>query len=81
MHLHANIQAGLEKRFNKSMLNRKEMAEFLSVSLGTITNLIKDEKIPYLKLGVATSTIRFDVVSIAQWVEGMSTKEKYNVGS
>lgn len=79
MHSQIKIQDNLEKRFNKSMLNRNEIAEYLDVSLGTITNLIKDNQIPYIKLGTAskTSTIRFEISAISQWI--YSSKGASNV--
>lgn len=66
-----NIQDILEKRFNKNMLNRNDMAEYLGVSLGTITNLVKDNQIPYIKFGTAskTSTIRFEINAISRWID------------
>ncbi len=69
-----NTLTMLEKRFNKDMLNRKEVAEFLNVSMGTITNLVKDKQIPYIKFGSAskTSTIRFEVTAISNWIDGMN---------
>lgn len=71
-----NTLAMLAKRFNKDMLNRKEVAEFLDVSIGTITNLVKDKQIPYIKFGSAskTSTIRFEVTAISDWINGMNQR-------
>lgn len=55
---------------DKTLLTSKNISEILDVSLGTVNNLVKAQKIPYLKFGDAkSSTIRFDIVSIARWLE------------
>ena len=55
---------------NKPLLKSNNVAEILDVSLGTVTNLVKGNKIPYIKFGDAkSSTIRFDIVAIAKWLE------------
>ena len=68
-----STHAVLKNKYRKDMLKNKEIAEFLDVSIGTITNMVNDNKIPYLKLGSGskTSTIRFEVSAIAQWIDNM----------
>jgi excisionase family DNA binding protein len=61
MNSQTNIINMLEQKFNKVLLTRQELAEVLTVSIGTVTNLIKEKKIPYIKFGdTKTSTIRFN---------------------
>lgn len=62
----------LKQRFQKDMINRQDLSEYLEVSIGTISNLIKDKKLPYIKLGTGTSTIRFDVNAIQEWIDTMN---------
>ena len=62
----------MKQRFQKDMLKREDLAEYLDVSIGTISNLVRDKKIPYIKLGGATSTIRFDATAISEWLESMN---------
>jgi excisionase family DNA binding protein len=69
MNSQTNIINILEQKFNKVLLTRQELAEILTVSIGTVTNLIKDKKIPYVKFGnTKTSSIRFNIVDVAKWI-------------
>ena len=69
MNSQINIINILEQKFNKVLLTRQELAEVLTVSIGTVTNLIKDKKIPYIKFGdTKTSTIRFNITDVAKWM-------------
>ena len=63
----------LKQRFQKDMLRREDLAEYLDVSIGTISNLVRDEKVPYIKLGGATSSIRFDAIAISEWIDDMNS--------
>ena len=69
-----STQTVLKNRYHKDILKNKEIAEFLDVSVGTISNMVKDNKIPYLKLGNGskTSSIRFEVAAISQWIDNMN---------
>jgi len=62
----------LKQRFQKDMIDRKDLSEYMEVSIGTISNLIRDKKIPYIKLGTGPSTIRFDVHAISRWIDSMN---------
>ena len=51
------------------MINKKELAEFFKVSLGTIDNFMRDG-MPYMKIG---KSVRFDKEKVIEWF-----KNKYN---
>jgi len=75
MNSQTNIVNILEQKFNKVLLTRQELAEVLTVSIGTVTNLIKDKKISYIKFGnTKTSSIRFNIVDVAEFL-ATSAKE------
>jgi excisionase family DNA binding protein len=43
------------------LFNTMEIADYIKVSRRTISNMIKDKKIPYLKIG---KTVRFDPTKV-----------------
>lgn len=66
-----------DKYDDKILLSSSDVAEILGVSQGTVTNMVKGNKLPYLKFGDAkTSTIRFNIVAIARWIESKSSFEE-----
>lgn len=61
----------------KILLHSSDVSELLGVSQGTVTNMVKGNRIPYLKFGDAkTSTIRFDIVALAHWLESKNSFTK-----
>ena len=50
----------------KKYFNTKQVAEFLTLSVGTIKGMIKEGKIPYYRIG---KRILFDRDKIIEWVE------------
>ena len=75
MNENINILNILQDKYSEQiLLSSSDVAEILGVSQGTITNMLKGNKLPYLKFGDAkTSTIRFDIVAIARWLESKSS--------
>ena len=73
-----NILEVLQMMFDyKAILKSSEVAGALGVSSGTLSNLVKENKIPYLKFGESkTSSIRFDIVAIAKWIESSMKVKK-----
>jgi predicted DNA-binding transcriptional regulator AlpA len=57
----------LEKKYTgKSMLSRREVAEFLGVTITTLNNLAKKNTGPkYLRVG---KTIRYSISSLAEYI-------------
>ena len=53
-----NIQPGY--------LNRQQIAKFLGVSVRTISNMIRQRRIPFIKFG---GTVRFDPVKVRKALE------------
>lgn len=49
-------------------MNSKEAAEFLRVSVRTLHEYVKREKIPYLRLG--KRLLRFDSEELMAWMKG-----------
>jgi len=59
------------------LLHSSDVAELLGVSQGTVTNMVKGNRIPHLKFGDAkTATIRFDIVALARWLESKNSFTK-----
>lgn len=50
-----------------TLINAKETAKFLGVSLRTIRLLIKQNKIPYVR--ISQHSIRFDQDDLVKWLE------------
>ena len=54
---------------DKALITSAEVQQAFGISAGTLSSLVKKEKIPYIKFGGAKSTIRFDIVAITKWIE------------
>ena len=77
MELQVTILQVMEKVFeNQVLLTKKDVAYALGVSVGTVTNLVREEKIPYIKFGGKASNIRFDITAIATWIENRNPKKE-----
>ena len=48
------------------LLNKKELSNYLGLSVGKIDTLIKDNKIEYYKIG---KNVRFSIGDINNWVK------------
>ena len=59
-----NIQPGY--------LNRQQIAKFLGVSVRTISNMIRQRRIPFIKFG---GTVRFDPVKVRKALEKYEIQE------
>jgi excisionase family DNA binding protein len=59
-----NIQPGY--------LNRQQIAKFLGVSVRTISNMIRQRRIPFIKFG---GTVRFDPVKVRKALEKYAIHE------
>ena len=59
-----NIQPGY--------LNRQQIAKFLGVSVRTISNMIQQRRIPFIKFG---GTVRFDPVKVRKALEKYEIQE------
>ena len=53
----------------KALIESDEVKQAFGISAGTLASLVRNEKIPYIKFGGAKSTLRFDIVAIAKWIE------------
>lgn len=49
----------------RTILNKKQLSNYLGMSIGKIDNLIKDDKIGYYKIG---KNVRFDLNEINVWI-------------
>ena len=52
--------------------NRQEIAKFLGVSIRTISNMIRQRRIPFIKFG---GTVRFDPVKVRKALEKYEIQE------
>ena len=50
----------------KEVLNKKELAEFLSISVSFLNKLMSEKKIPYLKIENKVLFLKSDILS---WLE------------
>lgn len=48
------------------VINIKELANYLSCSVSTIRRLVKEDKIPYFRIGVK---LYFNLLSIKEWIK------------
>lgn len=48
-----------------TLLNKKQLSNYLGMSIGKIDNLIKNDKIGYYKIG---RNIRFNLSEIEDWI-------------
>ena len=48
-----------------TLLNKKQLSNYLGMSIGKIDNLIKDDKIGYYKIG---KNVRFNMNEINEWL-------------
>ncbi|MEW5804598.1 MAG: helix-turn-helix domain-containing protein, partial [bacterium] len=62
-----------EVNMEKKYLTTKQVAEFLTLSIGTVKGLIKEDKIPYYRIG---KRIVFDQEEIIKWVESQREEPK-----
>jgi len=51
------------------LVNVEELSRILSISVGSIYNLVSRRRIPFVKIG---RRIRFDLGDISRWVKGQS---------
>ena len=49
----------------RTILNKKQLSNYLGMSIGKIDNLIKDDKIGYYKIG---KNVRFNMNEINEWL-------------
>ena len=59
----------------KELINIKELANYLDVSVPFIRKLIYSKRIPYYKIG---NRIKFDKTEINKWVEIYRKTERQN---
>lgn len=55
----------MEEEANKTILNIKELSEYLNCGIGTIRKLIYNNEIPYFKI---MSRYHFDMNLINKWI-------------
>jgi len=53
-------------------LNREQIAMFLGVSVRTISNMIRQRRIPFIKFG---GTVRFDPIKVRKALEKYEIQE------
>ena len=56
------------------LVDIEELSTILSISVGSIYNLVSQRRIPFVKIG---RRLRFDTGDISQWVEGQKEEEEY----
>ena len=54
---------------DKALITSAEVQQAFGISAGTLSSLVKNERIPYIKFGGAKSTLRFDIVAISTWIQ------------
>jgi len=54
----------------QTFLNKKELSNYLGISIGKIDNLIKNKNIGYYKIG---KSVRFKVEDINDWITKYKT--------
>lgn len=50
----------------KRLINKKELAEYLNLSIYTIDTWVSQNRIPYIKMG---RRVLFDLDEIEKWIE------------
>jgi excisionase family DNA binding protein len=58
---------------NKRLVNKKELAQYLNLSIYTIDAWVSQNRIPFVKMG---SRVLFDLVEIDKWIEKQKVASK-----
>ena len=68
----------LEKIFeSKQMLNKDDIAEYLDVSISSVSNLMMNENLSYIKLGNGKkSSVRVYVEDFAEYLSSVDVKDE-----
>lgn len=56
----------------KELCNIKELSNYLKISIPEIRKLVREKKIPNLRIG---KMIKFDLVSINKWLENLEEEQ------
>lgn len=77
---HDTTLLNIDKKFNnKVLLERDDICNLLSISNSTLTSLIKNGKIPFIKFGTSRkATIRFNSSDIAFWISSFNDESVQN---
>lgn len=59
----------------KTILDLKEISNYLNISESKIRKLVKERKIPFFRIG---NRLRFNLQEINKWVEKNQEKESLN---
>ena len=59
----------------KRLLDKKEIAEYLNLSIYTVDTWVCQNRIPYVKIG---RRVLFDLTEIDQWIEQQKVTWKQN---
>jgi len=57
----------------KRLINKKELAEYLSLSVFTIDTWVSQNRIPYVKMG---RRVLFDLDDVDKWIEQLKVLSK-----
>jgi excisionase family DNA binding protein len=60
-------------KMDKKLLDVKEVAELLGVSMVTVHRMKREGKIPYIKIG---GSLKFDREDIYKWIESLKQSDK-----
>ena len=59
---------------DREILNKKEAAEFLRMSVSTLERLMKEGKIPYAKINTTRRKVLFLKEDLIKWVKSKRVK-------
>jgi excisionase family DNA binding protein len=60
----------LKEKYDKEILKKSEVAEYLDVSLGTVSNLLTSGNLNHLKLGRGPkASVRISIYDVAELLE------------
>lgn len=57
---------------SKELCNIKELSNYLKISIPEIRKLVREKKIPNLRIG---KIIKFDLISINKWLENLEEEQ------
>lgn len=62
----AETEEQREARFKMGLLNTKETAEVLTISIRKLQEMTKDKEIPHLRMG--SRCVRYEIGSLKKWI-------------
>ena len=72
MNMSASSQTPVQTLTPGALLNRKQIANFIGVSERTISNMVRERRIPVIKLG---RSVRFDPIRVRKALDKYEIQE------